>query len=203
MQTLFETEHYRIYRNEGLTYLKNGVVNQIETGQCNTLLNKLYGLSDEQAEEVIKNANIKIIKKSKSDCMYAFQFIETNISQKIYRGELVPYFYVRMKHKCITHRKSFKTLDEARKWRDSIRGYTPYPKKTGGELKRETIEKCIGRMSKGTWNKYRVRVYRNRKVYYKLTNTIEEARAFRDEVSQIKSVRYRKQNEILQRFFMP
>jgi len=55
MQTLFETQNYLIYREEGLTYLKNGTVKQIETGQCNSLLTKLHGLTDEQAENFIKS----------------------------------------------------------------------------------------------------------------------------------------------------
>jgi len=197
MQTLFETEHYRIYRNEGLTYLKNGVVNQIETGQCNTLLNKLYGLPNEQAEEVIESVlpEIKVIDELDKTTyeVHGRRFIDTNIYQKIYRGELMPSYLVRVRKHGKIHQASFKTLDESRKYRDEIKGFIqpePADKLKKPEYIREQVEMCIGKCIKGSWVKYRVRVYRNRHTYYKLTDTLEEARAYRDEImSTVKKVR--------------
>ena len=204
MQTLFETPHYLIYRNEGLTYLKNGVVNQINTGQCNALLNKLFGLNGEEAEKVLNNAlpEIEVINELDKTTyeVHGRRFVDTNIYQKIYRGELMPSYLVRVKKQGKIYQGSFKTLDESRKYRNEIKGFIqpePADKLKKIPYVREPVEKCIGKCVKGHWVRYRVRVYRNGRVFYKLTNTIEEARAYRDEVSKIKSVRHKKENEIL------
>jgi len=95
MQTLFKGNHIHIYRNNGLAYLQNGSLHQINTGQCNSILTRLHGLTDMQAEELIDSeysqGRIKIVKPKKINSSYECHgrlFVDTNIYQKIYNGDL-------------------------------------------------------------------------------------------------------------------
>jgi len=199
MQTLFKGNEFTLYRDTEHTYLKNGTVKQIETGQCNSLLTKLHGLTDEQAENLIKSeyegGMIKVIEELDRSTFetHGRRFIDTNIYQKIYKGELMPAYLVKVRKDGKVFQKSFNTLDESRKYRDEIKGFIqpePADKLVKNELIREYAEPSIGKCIKGKWIRYRVRVYRNGRTYYTLTNTIEEARAFRDNVlNNVKKIR--------------
>jgi len=128
MQTLFETEHYRIYRNEGLTYLKNGVVNQIETGQCNALLDKLFGLNEEEAEKVLNNAlpDIKLvaIPEPIKKPIITLKRIDRHIYE-ITNGNKIRYMVkckIKKRGKYKDYGRRFKELTEAYKFRMEIKG---------------------------------------------------------------------------------
>jgi len=189
MQTLFAGRQFKLYREGGEFYLKNGATHKIEQGQANTLVGRISGLNDIEAENLItreyEQGNIKTIteKDLVKEC-HNRKSVERNIYQKVYNGELKNAYLVRVKIKGKLSQGSFSSLVDARKFRDAVKGYTmpPYKsKETKRHIEQHIIE-CRGLKGVRYMAKFMITRNYTNNYYCKRFETIEEARQYRDKI---------------------
>jgi len=170
-ENILKSNSIHFYRHSDRFYLRNGTLHELTQSCGIKILSQLHGKTDEQAENVINELYEKgmIEDKPDSDIQQAKKWVEPNIFSMILKGKPTGKYYVRKKVDGKKFNRVFHSLEEARQFVEPMNQPDPnrniYKRITSTGIVLYKFQKIIGKQSVSK--------------YFK---TLEEARAFRDEI---------------------
>jgi len=173
MENIFKSQTIHFYRHSNSFYLRNGTLHELTQGCGNSIISKLHGKTDDEAEiminELYSSGAIKDKPVSKDDNGQVRERVEPNIFRELMHGEPNGKFYVRKKMQGKNINKVFYSLAEARRF---LNDYA-IP---------ETVAKYIYKYERKKGFVYRFKKKINGSTVHRSFKTLEEATAFRNEI---------------------